>query len=237
MYKITINTLNSCRLLAITKGKFYYNHYLKILFTKRKTLKILFVFIVLINILNGEIFDLNELTSKKSILNNSLKIELFDINKKLEEGTKQESFIYITVKSKKYLLRIKNNKLGLISIEDFKIISDNSILINLRYTTKLESWHFNLDTKKFSYIGNGKVKSVAENKFLLKNSKGYIYVNGKSIGAYWVDKLVDKDGNLIELISKPKNNWGCQKISTLINQKNLTSKFIQSIDDCVYVER
>jgi len=56
-------------------------------------------------------------------------------------------------------------------------------------------------------------------------------------GAYWVDELRNRNGELIEVYSKQKNEWGCVTLRRILDQGEPYPLLRQSLDDCVYVDR
>lgn len=94
----------------------------------------------------------------------------------------------------------------------------------------------NLKTENINYIGNGEVKILKNKNIFLKDSKGYLIKNGESEGAYWINKIVDENGNILKLISNNKNNSECYKPTELLN-KSYLEKLQQSKKDCIYIQK
>jgi hypothetical protein len=81
------------------------------------------------------------------------------------------------------------------------------------------------------YIDKGENKGL----FIFHDSKGYL--PAPEYGAFWVDKVRNKKGELIEILSKPKNSWGCITLKFILDENETHPVLRQNMKDCVYVDR
>lgn len=145
----------------------------------------------------------------------------------------------------KRVLKIQNaNKTWDIGLEDWErfervvFLSNNLLLITRGNLTTGGSEIISLDTKKSVLIGRGSVKSAQNGIIHLTNQK--YYLPPPNWGAFWVDSLVDYDGNILKFIEPNSKYLGeCISIKLILDQEPLKEhpKLQQSLSDCVRVVR
>ncbi len=150
------------------------------------------------------------------------------------EGEHTRQYIEIITRDKKSWI---SNVSGFFTITKIMFIDNVHLLIVKSSDTATMSSIFNTQNSKEKNIGGGSAECIASGKnkglILLHDSKGY-FPRG---GAFWVDKVVDKNGDLIEVLSKPKNEWGCIALNSILDTGRRYQKLRQSMNDCVYIDR
>lgn len=153
------------------------------------------------------------------------------------EGVLSETFLLSKKMNSEFIIRLPEKEKGLTNISDFKLVSDTSLIIYESSFTKISSWIFNIKSFEKNYLGNGKVEVLDENRFIVRNSKKYLFINGISKGAYWVDKVVDAKGDLIKFLSKDDKSNLCYPLSIMLDEDKSYPKLTQSLNDCIYVQK
>lgn len=201
-------------------------------------MKILILFIAMISFFYGAELKVHKIKTVESSNLNSLKVRLIEISEKLEEGYIPKRFIEIEDKNDKYLVNLEDARY-LETIEGYKSLDNKRLLLFTGTSINSFSYLLNIKKQTISSLGGGRASYTDENLFLLSNRKGYIFKNDLPNGAFWYDILVDDEGNIIKFQSKPKNSFGCKKISALFNdmEKYRVSKLEQNLDDCIYITR
>ena len=83
------------------------------------------------------------------------------------------------------------------------------------------------------WVTNGELKGL----FLLKGRKHYQTRNGEPMGALWTNELVNQNGELVYIMSEPKNEFGCIPLNEFLDTTKKYPQLRQSLNDCVYVEK
>ena len=99
-----------------------------------------------------------------------------------------------------------------------------------------------LKTRDITWIDGGVGELLSwdsESKYGLIRLRGQKhYFPGPEWGAFWVDMIVDTNGNAIEVLSPNSKYLGeCTPLSLILDQDKEYPKLKQSMEDCVYVER
>ena len=201
--------------------------------------KIFFILIVMASFLNAEWWTLEE----KSPMNPSIyvvspdkttSLTLYASTEKVKENELQKQFIQIiTSLQSRWLTNITEDSI----IKTLKFIDNNHVLIVHSSMTSTVSTILDLDTNKQKLLGDGNARYITSGKnkgyFLLSSSKGYI----PKEGPFWVNKVVDKDGDLIEFLSYPDNGLPCVQVKNLLDMNEKYPKLKQKLTDCIFVER
>ena len=201
--------------------------------------KIILILILFISYINADsIWDLEQKSPFKLSLHqlspNGLVFASLYTSKDAVEHPKQ--YLQIGTLAKNWWM---SNTSEFLSISKMNFI-DNKYLLVIRYSsTESISNLINTETKTQQMLGGGVAKYIdnGRNKglFVLYDSKGYL--PAPEYGAYWVDKVKNKKGELIEILSKPKNGWGCIPLKSLLNKDVTYPSLRQHLEDCVYVDR
>lgn len=128
---------------------------------------------------------------------------------------------------------------GFMTISKMYFIDNKHLLIIKNSSTATVSSLVNTETKHQQILGGGAAKYIDKGRnkglFVLHDSKGYL--PAPEYGAFWVDEVRNKKGELIEVLSKPKNGWGCTPLKSLLNKNETYPSLRQNLEDCVYVDR
>jgi hypothetical protein len=128
---------------------------------------------------------------------------------------------------------------GFFTISKINFIDSKHLLIIQTSTTSTISSLINTETRHQQILGGGEAEYMNKGKnkglFIFHDSKGYL--PAPEYGAFWVDKVRNKKGELIEILSKPKNSWGCIPLESILDKNKSYPFFRQKKEDCVYVER
>jgi hypothetical protein len=94
------------------------------------------------------------------------------------------------------------------------------------------SFIFNFHNKKITLLGGGSFEIINDKHIRLNHSKRY-----DENGAYWIDQLVNYQGDLIKVISGPKREyWKCKPLKAILDGDDV-SPLEQSLDECIHVFR
>ena len=118
--------------------------------------------------------------------------------------------------------------------DEFKFISNNHLIMTMCRLTTCGSMTFNIKTNSTDHLGGGKYILIDNEQIKLSGAKLY-----DDSGAFWISKIVDDDGNLIEVLSSRNKHWNCIPLKTILNSQTKESypKLKQNMNDCVYVDR
>ena len=151
-----------------------------------------------------------------------------------DEGELQNQYIQIGTVPNNWWV---SNTSGFFTISKMDFIDNTHLLIVQQSSTSTVSSLINIQTRNQRILSNGNAEYINEGKnkglFIIHNKKGY-FVKG---GAFWVDELKNRNGELIEVYSKPKNEWGCIALKFILDKNNSYPLLRQSLDDCIYVDR
>jgi len=207
--------------------------------------KIIVTLIVLASSISAESTWTLELTSPKSLSSYKLSshtvspdgqtlASLYTSKEALEEGENPKQFLQIGTVTKNWWLG--NDPFYVFTKVSF--IDNTHLLARYNTSTFTISNFVNLKTRKQTiFFGTAKYITEGENKglFHIYDNKGYL--PAPEYGAYWVDELRNKKGELVEVLSKPKNESGCIHLRTILGQETKYPSLRQKMDDCVYVDR
>jgi len=94
----------------------------------------------------------------------------------------------------------------------------------------------NLSTQQSYYLGKGTFEILDKNLIKLYGQKHYF--PAPEWGAFWVDMIVDTQGNVIEVLPpNSKHSGKCVPLGLILDQDEKHPKLKQSMEECVYVER
>jgi hypothetical protein len=178
----------------------------------------------------------------QTILNNSLvvseqlspdsksKATLYRSNKSLEEGEIADEVLKITSLDGTVWLY---EGYGMM-FDKFKFISDNQLIITMCSSTVCGTLIFDNKKNMVTQLGGGEYTLVDNEQIKLSGAKLY-----DDLGAFWISKVIDYQGNLIKVLSGGSKHWKCIPLKSILNSqtKDKHPKLRQSMDDCIYVDR
>jgi len=161
--------------------------------------------------------------------NNEFRASLYRSRKSLEEGEIANEILKITSLGEPLWLY---EGYGLI-FNKFEFISDNKLIIELCSSTACSTVIFDKEMDAFTQLGGGGYSLVNDNRIRLSGNKFY-----DALGAFWVDMIVDAQGNVIEVLS-PNTKYldKCIPLSLILDHDKKYPKLIQSIGSCIHVGR
>ena len=128
------------------------------------------------------------------------------------------------------------------SIDSYKFVDDDNLFI-LSSNFQVDSQGIvDLKTRDITWIGGGVGELLSwssKSKYGLVKLRGQKhYFPAPEWGVFWVDMIVDTQGNVIEVLSPNSQYLGeCIPLNLILDQENKHPKLKQSMEDCVYVER
>ena len=213
--------------------------------------KLILILIIFLSHLNADsgwdpIWDLKQKSpSKMSSLkvlshqispNGLIFASLYTSTDAVEEGEHRKQYLQIGALAKNWWM---SNTSGFFTISEINFIDDKYLLLIQNSNTLTISSLINTETKYQQILGGGAAEYIdmGENKglFIFHDSKGYL--PAPKYGAFWVDKVRNKKGELIEVLSKPKNSWGCIPLKLILDENETYPALRQNMKDCVYVDR
>ena len=115
---------------------------------------------------------------------------------------------------------------------DITYLNNNNALFKECSNRACQSVIFNFQNKKITPLGGGSYEVIDDKYIRLNHSKSY-----DENGAYWVDKLVNFQGELVKIISGPKTEyWDCKPLNQILVGYDVSS-LEQPLDECIYVFR
>lgn len=157
---------------------------------------------------------------------NNAKITLYKSNKTLSEGEMASEVLKINSNEKTLWLY---NGYGLV-FSKFDFLNNEQVILSICGLMSCSNQKLDTKQKTITYLGGGSYRVLNDKQVLLKSSKHY-----DNNGAFWVDKLVDYNGNLLEVIASDNKRFDCVPLKTIASGNN--PKLTQAMDDCVYVNR
>ena len=177
-----------------------------------------------------------ELSSHQVSPNGLLFASLYESTDPVDEGESPKQYLQIGALAKNWWM---SSTSGFFTISKINFIDNKHLLIIQHSNTVTLSSLINIETKHQRILGDGAAEYIDKggNKglFIFYGSKGYL--PAPEYGAFWVDKVRNKKGELIEVLSKPENGWGCIPLKLLLNKKGTYPFLRQKMEDCVYVDR
>ena len=177
--------------------------------------KIIFTLILLISYINADsIWDLEQkspiemaylkLSSHQSSPNGKIFSSLYTSTKVAKEGESRKQYLQISTSTKKWWM----SNTWFFTISKISFTDNKLLLIIQNSSTTTQSSLINIETKKQEFLTGGVAEYTGEGKdkglFIIHDRKGYL--PAPENGAFWVDEIRDKNGELIEVLSKQKNN-------------------------------
>jgi hypothetical protein len=201
--------------------------------------KIILLALFLIMQLESKLFT-NEFGYKKATKDSVLvkkgygkyKITLY--HSKVQSSDKEPEYFYFYLpnsKSKKWVNTPKNL---FNNIEYLDIVNKKYLLFSASTNLWSASYLLDIYSAKLYPLGGGKAEYLGNNMFILHGAKGYASKNGEPLGAYWANKVVDINGNLIKFL---KSGNSCYPLKYLIDKDLNYPKLEQKLDDIVCVEQ
>lgn len=147
---------------------------------------------------------------------------------------------------KKLILNLKQNRelnledkdLIFYNLLNSKKLNKNKVLFSLKSSTLIENYILDLNTFEVNYLTDGLITSCNNKTFTVFNKKDYLYKNGVSFGAFWVDLIIDYNGNVLKFLSKEETkNTKKLKIKSIINPSEKYPYLEQSFEEYINVER
>ena len=165
-----------------------------------------------------------------------LSASLYESTATIDEGESPKQYLQIGTLAKNWWM---SNTSGFFTIGTINFIDNKHLLIIQHSTTVTLSSLINTETKQQKVLGGGAAEYIdkGKNKGLLifHDNKGYL--PEPELGAFWVDEVRNNNGELIEILSKPKNSGGCIPLKLLLNKNRIYPLLRQKMEDCVYVDR
>ena len=203
--------------------------------------KIIFIIMVLMSYINADSTWNLEQKSPLTLLSHHISSDglifasLYASTDAVEEGEHKKQYLQIGTLAKNWWM---SNTSGFITITKMKFIDNTHLLIIQNSSTTTASSIINTKTKEQQILAGGNAEYIEDGKnkglFIFHDRKGYFSEDG----AFWVDELRNKNGMLIEVLSKPKNTWGCIPLKSILNKDKAAYPLLrQGMQDCVYVDR
>lgn len=174
--------------------------------------------------------------SKQSSPDSRCTAILYESSGPIEEGIPPAQSIKINTPKTSWWINLPIDPFDFVGAIEF--IDDKHLLIELRNSTREGQAILDLTSKELNFVGSGRGDFIRHN-----NGKGLIRLRGQKHyfpegGAFWVDVLVDKEGNVVEVLSAPKGNGRpCVPLNLILDDTKPHPKLRQTLDQCVYVER
>ena len=112
-------------------------------------------------------------------------------------------------------------------------VSGNVFIVQTGYATHNRIYLIFGDSGEVTYLTNGDVDVADGEKFvfLVKGRKSYFNNSG---GAFWFDAMVDRDGNILDIVKPAKGNYViCMSREELIRRSSLDLSRVSSREICV----
>ena len=157
---------------------------------------------------------------------------LFESIKPREEGELPIQVLKITTPDKTWLIKSGD----WINFTKIAFLDDQHLLLTEGSLMTEASRIINLSTQKSHYLGKGTFEILDKNLIKLYGQKHYF--PAPKWGAFWVDTIVDVQGNVIEVLS-PNSKYlrECVPLNLILDQDKEYPKLKQSTKDCIYVKR
>jgi len=143
-----------------------------------------------------------QIISEKRSLDGLTKVCLYQSGLAGREGESPSQLLKISTSESSWGIRPPEEALSWFG--DFEFLDNEYLLFSVNSATREQQSVFNLAAQKCTVIGGGKAAVLRAGK-----NKGLIRLSGQKHyfpkgGAFWVDLLVDRDGELIEGLSAPR---------------------------------
>jgi len=204
--------------------------------------KILVILSIIVSLAHDDIWELEEkapliLESEVVSPDKQSRASLYSLNQVTDEEVMSQQHLKIITPSKSWWL--STIEPGFTTINKIEFIDNYNLLIVQNSFTVDSSSLLNLNTKKRTPIGGGIATYITEGKnkglFLLVDKKGYLPEGG----AYWFDRLIDKNGELIEFLSKEGEYVVCIPTKTILDLMGPKAypELRKPLPRCIYVDR
>ena len=173
------------------------------------------------------------LVYRKFSPDNLTSVSFYESSEEVREGEHKKQYMRIDSLTDSTWLSSPSDLI----IEKIEFIDNHRLLIQQGSSTASVSSVFNIVSKERKILGGGSAEYIKEGKnaglFLLHDRKGYLSSEG---GAFWYDILVDGEGAIVYIVSKPSKYSVCVPISKILDFKVRNyPKLKQSHQDCIYV--
>jgi hypothetical protein len=159
---------------------------------------------------------------------NKSKVILYRSNKTLEEGEVADEILNFTTDNDSLWLYGGYGQ----SFYDISFLDNANLIFQECNFFVCGSAIFNFHNKKITLLGGGSFEIINDKYIRLNHSKSY-----DENGAYWIDKLVNYQGDLIKVISGQKSEfWKCKPLVVILDGYDVSS-LEQSLDECIHVFR
>ena len=159
---------------------------------------------------------------------NKLKVILYRSNKALEEGEVADEILNFTTDKDSLWLYGGYGQ----NFYDLSFLDNVHLIFQECNFYVCGSAIFNFHDKKITHLGGGSYEIINDKHIRLNHSKSY-----DENGAYWIDQLVNYQGDLIKVISGPEREyWKCKPLKEILDGYDVSS-LDQSLDECIHVFR
>lgn len=157
------------------------------------------------------------------------KVTLYRSDKALEEGEVADEVLNILT---------ENDSLWFYSgygqnFYDINFLDNDNLMLQERNFYMSASFIINLQNKGIVSLGGGSYEILDDKRIRLNHAKRY-----DELGAYWIDTIVNYQGDLIKVISKPESeHWKRKSIKEIVDGYYDISLLEQSLEEYIYVFR
>lgn len=153
---------------------------------------------------------------------------LYRSDKTLEEGEIADEILNITTDNDSLWLYGGYGQ----NFHDFSFVDNTNLIFRECSNRACFSIITNFIDNKITYLGGGNYEIINDKHIRLHHSKSY-----DENGAYWIDQLVNYQGDLIKVISGPEREyWKCKPLKEILDGYDVSS-LEQSLDECIHVFR
>lgn len=143
--------------------------------------------------------------------------------------------IHVSGPSQSWWVPQKSN--AVVAIGEF--VNNTNVLLYVNSITSVSTTLLNLNTKHWTALGGGRGTYITKDNDATGQNEGLVLLTSAKRyfpggGAYWIDLLVDIDGNLIEFVSA--DHGKCHAIRDLLLPSEATTKLRQPLEQCVRVK-
>lgn len=116
---------------------------------------------------------------------------------------------------------------------DINFLDNDNLMLQERNFYVSASFIINLKNKGIVSLGGGSYEILDDKHIRLNHAKRY-----DELGAYWIDTIVNYQGDLIKVISKPESeHWKRKSIKEIVDGYYDISLLEQSLEGYIYVFR
>jgi hypothetical protein len=169
------------------------------------------------------------ITNIKLSPDHSLRAVLYESQSALEEGDLPEQVLKIALPDGHLWLRPGD----WVNYSKLKFLDNRKLALSRCTLFVCDSIIVDTLDRKVVWLGKGEFEII--NNSLIKLTGQKYYFPPPKWGAFWVDMIVDYDGNVVEILSTPIAE--CVPLNLILDQEKEYPKLKQSMEDCVHVER